>query len=513
MVARVTTVAFTGMEVKLVDVQVQVSSGLPSFNLVGLPDKTVAESKERIRAAFECLGMSLPPQKIIVNLSPADLQKEGSHYDLPIALGILSELKAIDASDLDDFIVMGELALDGSITSVNGALPAAIEASANNMGMICPHDCGPEAAWAQGITILAPKNLLNLINHFKKVQVLSPPKPAISEDVKDSQDKKDLSKLDLQDIKGQEVAKRALEIAAAGGHNMFMYGPPGSGKSMLAARMPSILPDLEPTQALEITMIHSIAGRLSNKGVIKKPPYRDPHHGASTPALIGGGAKARPGEISLAHMGVLFLDELPEFGKSVLESLRQPLELGQVTIARANAHVTYPAKIQLIGAMNPCPCGYYGSDNADKICSRAPKCARDYQNKISGPLMDRIDIHVDVPAVSISDLQLPSSGESSKTVAKRVAKARKTQLNRYQNLTKSGIIYTNSQASTKILDNIIDLSVQCRSLLEKAATKMNLSARGYHRVLRLALTIADLEGAQKVEKSHIAEAISFRKTL
>ena len=505
MVARVTTVAFTGINVKLVDVQVQVASGLPSFNLVGLPDKTVAESKERIRAALECIGMSLPPQKIIVNLSPADLQKEGSHYDLPIALGILAELKIVNASDLDNFIIMGELALDSALSPVNGVLPAAIAACSHNMGIICPEQCGTEAAWAQNTPILAPKSLLCLINHFKGNIALTPPTPVVD-------NKSPFEGLDLKDIKGQEVAKRALEIAAAGGHNMLMCGPPGSGKSMLAARLPSILPDLEPEQALEITMIHSVAGSLKRGGIIKKSPYRDPHHGASLPAIIGGGAKAKPGEISLAHMGVLFLDEFPEFPKNVLEALRQPLELGQVTIARANAHTTYPAKIQLIAAMNPCPCGYYGSDS-DKTCNKAPRCAMDYQNKISGPLMDRIDLHVDVPAVSINDLQLPASGESSAAVAKRVANARHIQLKRYINEPNSPKMYTNSQANTKILDDILTQNDNAKALMEKAARKMKLSARGYHRLLRVALTIADLEEAPKIEAQHIAEAVSYRRLL
>jgi magnesium chelatase family protein len=497
MVARVHTVTFQGIEALEIDVQVQVSNGLPAFNIVGLPDKAVAESKERVRAALHALGVSLPPKRLTINLAPADVPKEGSHFDLPIALGVLAAMDVVPSEELDAFTVMGELALDGSITRVNGVLAAAINAAAHGRGIICPKACGSEAAWAD-IDVLAPGNLLSLLNHFKGTQVLSPPSPEVEQEA-------DLRHLDLADVKGQETAKRALEIAAAGGHNLLLMGPPGSGKSMIAARMPGILPPLSAQEALEVSMIHSVAGQLDGGRLLRQRPYRDPHHSASLPAMIGGGNKAKPGEISLAHHGVLFLDELPEFQRSTLEALRQPLETGSALVSRVNYHVTFPARFQLIAAMNPCRCGHLA--DADLACNRAPKCGLDYQAKISGPLFDRIDLHVEVPAVHPLELSAIKPSESSAEVAKRVDMARALQSARYAG---QGIT-TNAEADGDLLDRIAPLNDAGRSLLVTATERMKLSARGYHRVLRVARTLADLQGAEDIHPDHVAEAIGYRR--
>ena len=376
LVARVHTVAFQGIEVRPVDVQVQVTGGLPAFTVVGLADKAVGESRERVRGALAAIGLALPPKRITVNLAPADLPKEGSHYDLPIALGLLVAMGVLPADEIAGFSALGELALDGSITAVTGVLPAALGAAAEGRGIICPFACGGEAAWAGTTEVLAPPSLLSLVNHFKGTQVLSAPEARLAE--------AEGSFLDLRDIKGQETAKRALEIAAAGGHNLLMIGPPGAGKSMLAARLPGLLPPLDASEALEVSMIASVAGQLAGGRLTRQRPFRNPHHSASMASLTGGGLRAKPGEVSLAHLGVLFLDELPEFQRAALESLRQPLESGKAVVARANAHVTYPARVQLVAAMNPCRCGHL--DDASLACSRAPRCAADYQSRISGQL-------------------------------------------------------------------------------------------------------------------------------
>ncbi|NQV57574.1 MAG: YifB family Mg chelatase-like AAA ATPase [Rhodospirillales bacterium] len=503
MVARINTVAFSGIDVLDVDVQVQIAGGLPAFTVVGLPDKAVGESRERVRAALSALGLALPPKRITVNLSPADLQKEGSHFDLPIALGLLAAMDVLAADDVSSYCVLGELALDGGIRAVNGVLPAAITANANGLGLICPEAQGGEAAWAGDIEVLAPGNLLALINHFKGTQILSAPQPKMAETPAEGPD--------LADIKGQESAKRALEVAAAGGHNMLMIGPPGAGKSMLASRMPGILPALEPSEALEVSMIHSIAGELEGGRLIRTRPFRSPHHSASMPALVGGGQRVRPGEVSLAHLGVLFLDELPEFHRQALEALRQPMESGNCVIARTNAHVRYPARFQLIAAMNPCRCGYL-SDPA-QACSRVPGCGADYQAKISGPMFDRIDLHVDVPAVSAADLSLPAAAEKSVDVAARVLQARARQRHRFAKFQKDGAppVRTNAEADGKLLEEIAAPDADGRSLLTQAAENMHLTARGYHRVLRVARTLADLDGSEGVRRIHIAEAVSYRR--
>lgn len=502
-VARINTVAFQGVDVQPIDVQVQISNGLPAFTIVGLPDKAVAESKERVRAALHALGISLPPKRLTVNLAPADVAKEGSHYDLPIALGLLAAMNVLPALELEDCVVLGELSLDGSIRAVAGVLPAALHASANDNRLICPDACGGEAAWAGDIDILAPRDLLQLINHIKGSQILSRPEAKVA-------DNDAVTVPDLSSVRGQETAKRALEIAAAGGHNMLMSGPPGSGKSMLASCMAGILPPLSPNEALEVSMIHSLAGTLPDGGLMKTRPYRDPHHSASLPALIGGGQKAKPGEISLAHHGVLFLDELPEFARGSLESMRQPLETGNALIARANNHVTYPARFQLIAAMNPCRCGYLG--DTDRECTRAPRCGQDYQAKISGPMIDRMDICVDVPPVSIKDLTAKGyEAENSATVAARILAARDVQARRYRDVQAENPTFLNAHAPAALIEKMIILQDDARELLNKAAENMRLSARSYHRILRVSRTIADLDGAcAEVKKAHISEALSYR---
>lgn len=502
MLARINTLTFNGLDVLNVDLQVQISAGLPAFTIVGLPDKAVAESKERVRAALNSLGLSLPAKRITINLAPADLLKEGSHFDLPVALGILTVMGIIPTEELSHYMVMGELSLDGSIIPVNGVLPVAIKANARNMGLICPAAQGSEAVWAGIKDIVAADSLLSLINHFKGLQTIPFPTKQIQE--------KKQNLLDLKDVKGQESAKKALEIAAAGGHNLLMIGPPGSGKSMLAQRLISILPPLTPEEALETSMIHSIAGELKDGRISFERPFRDPHHSASTPALVGGGRKARPGEISLAHNGILFLDELPEFNRATLEALRQPLENGSVTISRVNAHTVYPAKFQLVAAMNPCRCGHLG--NHDTECSRAPLCAEEYQNKISGPLLDRIDIHIEVPAVSPWDLADVKPGESSAQVLQRVIKARKIQAERFKALGAPQLT-TNSELKGELLEQACVLENDARQLLIAFADKNHLSARAFHRTLRLARTIADLQNSAKIFKLHIAEALSYRRTM
>jgi magnesium chelatase family protein len=500
MVAHIRTVSFEGVRVTEVDVQVTTGPGLPAFIMVGLPDKAVAESKERVRAAIHSLGLSLPAKKIIVNLAPADLAKEGSHFDLPIALGLLVAMDVLTQEQLEAFYVLGEVSLDGKVLPVSGVLPAAVGANASECGIICPQHNGAEALWAgDGISVIAAPSLLALINHLRGDQLLPEPQRSITQ--------QEWRGPDLKDVRGQETAKRALEIAAAGGHNMLMLGPPGSGKSMLASCLPGILPPLEPEEMLEVSMIASVAGKLANGQLSRIRSYRDPHHSSSLAAMVGGGRRAQPGEISLSHCGILFLDELPEFPRAVLESLRQPLETGTVSIARAESHVTYPSNFQLIAAMNPCRCGYL--DDPARCCGKAPRCANEYQNKLSGPLLDRIDIYMDVPAVDTLEMLSLAPGEPSANVRARVSLARDVQRKRF--LLHAQPFRTNSDIKGEVLFDLVSLDANARAMLEKATEKFRLSMRGYTRILRVARTIADLDGCEAVLTEHIAEAISYRQ--
>lgn len=508
MVAEVHTVAFQGLDVLDIDVQVQIASGLPAFTIVGLPDKAVAESKERVRAALHSLGLSLPAKRLTVNLAPADVAKEGSHYDLPIALGLLAAMEVIPKEELLSYVALGELSLNATLRPVSGVLPAAMHAHQEDKGVICPQDCADEARWAGNEDVIAPQSLLQLINHFKGTQLLTV-SSSMTQNVNENEMPHNNGP-DMAQIKGQETAKRALEIAAAGGHNILLIGPPGAGKSMMASALPGILPPLTAKESLDVSMIHSIAGVLPEGGLVKTRPYRDPHHSASQPALIGGGQKVKPGEISLAHHGVLFLDELPEFQRTVLESLRQPLETGQTLVARANMHASFPAEFQLIAAMNPCRCGYMG--DTERECSRVPRCGQDYQNKISGPFMDRIDLQIEVPAVSLADITSARPAESSETIRQRVLAARQAQQQRaQQEFGEENLL--NARLKAEHIEKICQLDPETQKIVTDFAEKTKLSARGYYRVLRVARTIADLSGAvgNLIEKQHIAEALSYRR--
>lgn len=497
MVARAYTVAFQGVEARLVEVQCAIAAGLPAFNLVGLPDKAVSEAKERVRAALTAMGLALPARRITVNLSPADLPKEGSHFDLPIALAVLAAMDVLPRDEVAAQVALGELSLDGALVPVIGALPAALAAAEADCGLVCPSGCGAEAAWVGAVQVIAPKSLLALVNHFTGRAALAPAQPGT---VADTAPLKDFA-----EVKGQEKAKRALEIAAAGRHHLLMVGPPGSGKSMLAARLPGILPPLEPAEALETSMIHSLAGLLAEDGISRSRPFRTPHHTASMAAIVGGGRGAKPGEISLAHHGVLFLDELPEFPRTVLETLRQPIETGDVVVARANAHVRYPCRFMLVAAANPCRCGHLSDPS--RACARVPECGADYLGRISGPLMDRFDLRVEVGPVAVDELAQPGSGEPSAAIAARVAQARAVQRDRFAG---HEHVTVNADAEGDLLEAVVALSAGASQLLAEVAARFRLSARAYHRVLRVARTIADLEGSAAVDRPHIAEAAGFR---
>jgi len=503
MVAKLKTFSYLGINVALVDVQAKISPGMPSFSIVGLGDKAVAESKERVRAAIASSGLSLPFTRITVNLAPADLQKEGSHFDLAIALALMVEMEVLPNSVLDNFFILGELALDGSIAPINGIISAAIGASQRGCGLICPLQNGREAAWAANLNIVAAPNLISLINHLRGVQLLDSP---VAKKVIETKTYPNLS-----DIKGQDLAKRALEIAAAGSHNLLMVGPPGTGKSMLASRLPGILPPLELKEILEVNMVHSIGGKVVDGKLIGNRPFREVHHSCSMPAMVGGGSKVKPGEVSLAHNGVLFLDELAEFPRQVLDSLRQPLETSDVSISRVNSHVTYPANFQLIAAMNPCRCGFLG--DAKRECKKAPICGEEYKNKISGPLLDRIDIIIDVPQINLFEAN-QVKGEDSKVVLARVIKARQLQKIRLEKeVEMENLAKTNSRISGKLLEKFCELGDVEQEILKKSVEKIQVSMRGVTRILRVARTIADLDNSEKINQNHLLEAISYRRKI
>ena len=499
MVARAYTVAFEGVDARLVEVQCAVAPGVPAFSIVGLPNKAVSEARDRVRSALSALAIALPSKRITINLSPADLPKEGSHFDLPIALALLAALEIVPSESVENMVALGELSLDGSLIAVLGALPAAMAAAEVDRGLVCPAASGAEAAWVGNAQVIAPKNLQEVIHHFTGQRPLQPAQPG--------EVQHDTSLKDLIDVKGQGRAKRALEIAAAGRHHLIFVGTPGSGKSMLAARLPSILPPLSPREALETSMIHSLSGLLDEGGISRARPFREPHHTASMAAIIGGGRGAKPGEVSLAHNGVLFMDEFPEFPRTVLETLRQPIETGEVMVARANAHIKYPCQFMLVAAANPCRCGHMF--DASRACARVPHCGEDYMSRISGPLMDRFDLRVEVPPVTFQDLDRPTDGEASQTVAERVAAARSAQQARYRDHAQ---VRSNADLAGRHLDEVTKPDAECRDLMSRAAGKFGLSARGYHRVLRVARTIADLAGSADVCRPHVAEALGFRLT-
>ena len=500
MVARAYTVAFEGIEARIVEVQCAVAPGMPYFGVVGLADKAVSEARERVKAALAAMAIALPSKRIMVNLSPADLPKEGSHFDLPIALAVLAAIEIIPRDRVEAMVALGELSLDGRLIPVLGALPAAMAAAAEGKALLCPRACGAEAAWVGATEVLVADKLADILAHFTGRAALS---VAEAGEVLAGP-----AGRDLRDVKGQERAKRALEIAAAGRHHMLMVGSPGSGKSMLAARMSGILPPLSATEALETSMIHSLAGLLSEGGINRTRPFREPHHTASMAAIVGGGKGAKPGEVSLAHNGVLFLDEFPEFPRPVLETLRQPIETGDIVVARANAHVRYPCRFLLVAAANPCRCGHM--TDPSRACARVPQCGEDYLGRISGPLMDRFDLRVEVPPVAYTDLDLPANGETSATVSARVSKARQVQAERFRGEPK---VRVNSEAEGALLEEIAAPDAESRALLAKVAERFGLTARGYHRVLRVARTIADLAGERDLRRPHVAEAVSYRLTL
>ena len=502
MLSVIKSIVLYSLDGYLIYVQVDISKGMPSLDIVGLPDTSVREAKERVKIAIKNSGIDFPNKKITVNLAPADTRKEGSMFDLAIAIGILLSTEIVHCDEIDKYMFIGELSLDGAIRRINGILPMCIEAKKLGIQyIIIPKENEIEASIVQGVDILPAEHILEVLNHLSGCKKIKPIQVDINKLLQISKE----NQLDFSEVKGQETAKRALEIAAAGGHNCLMIGSPGSGKTMLAQRLPTILPDLSFEESLEITKIHSISGTLKNKSLILQRPFRAPHHTISPASLIGGGKIPKPGEISLAHYGVLFLDELPEFHKSTLEVLRGPLEDGKVTIGRVNATLTYPSQFILVASMNPCPCGYLGSTEKECICTQEQ--INRYIGKISGPLLDRIDINVSVNSVKYSDLDSIEKSENSSKIKFRVNSARELQRKRYKEFS----IFSNSELTPNLIQKFCKLDNNAKKILQDAFKKMGLSARGYGRLLKVSRTIADLDSSEIIQTKHIAEAIQYRK--